>query len=220
LVLQDVAPLSLGIGTKGDIMNVVIPRNTSIPVKKTKVYTTSNDNNRVSIDVYEGERAKASDNNLLGSFILSCRRGAPRGTPLDVCFTIDENGILTVSAMEKSTGNTNKITITKDKKRLSRDKIKKLIEEAREYHAEDERFLRKAKVMNELDDCIYKFTNALKIEGVKSKLSFYKNIKINLAITKATNLLDKNKDKNELHVLEYHLKELKNMLEDPEVKSG
>jgi L1 cell adhesion molecule like protein len=95
-----------------------------------------------------------------------------------------------------------------------------LIEEAREYHAEDERFLRKAKVMNELDDCIYKFTNALKIEGVKSKLSFYKNIKINLAITKATNLLDKNKDKNELHVLEYHLKELKNMLEDPEVKSG
>jgi L1 cell adhesion molecule like protein len=218
LVLQDVAPLSLGIGTKGDIMSVVIPRNSSIPVKKTKVYATSKDNNRAgSINVYEGERAKASDNNLLGSFIISFRPGARRGTPVEVCFTIDENGILTVSAMEKSTGNTNKITITNDKERLSRDKIKKLIEEAREYHAEDEKFLKKAKVMNNLDDCIYKLRNALKNEEVKSS---QKVKHINLAITEATNLLDKNKDKNELNVLEYHLKELKNMLEDLEVKSG
>jgi L1 cell adhesion molecule like protein len=198
-------------------MSVVIPRNSSIPVKKTKVYTTSKDNLGATIDVYEGERAKASDNNLLGSFIISCRPGAPRGTPLEVCFTIDENGILTVSAMEKSTGNTNKITITNDKERLSRDKIKKLIEEAREYHAEDEKFLKKAKVMNNLDDCIYKLRNALKNEEVKSS---QKVKHINLAITEATNLLDKNKDKNELYVLEYHLKELKNMLEDLEVKSG
>jgi L1 cell adhesion molecule like protein len=220
LVLRDVTPLSLGIEAKGDIMSVVIPRNTFIPITKTKPYSTAIDNRGAFIEVYEGERAKASDNNLLGSFILSCRPGAPRGTPLEVCFTIDENGILTVSAMEKSTGNTNEITITSDKERLSREEIKKLIEEAREYHAEDEKFLKKAKVMNELDDCIYKLRNALKNKQVKSKLSSYKVKKINLAITKATNLLDKNKHQNELYVLQNHLKELERMLEDLEVKSG
>jgi L1 cell adhesion molecule like protein len=114
----------------------------------------------------------------------------------------------------------NEITITNDKERLSREEIKKLIEEAREYHAEDEKFLKKAKVMNELDDCIYKLRNALKNKQVKSKLSSYKVKKINLAITKATNLLDKNKHQNELYVLENHLKELERMLEDLEVKSG
>jgi L1 cell adhesion molecule like protein len=139
---------------------------------------------------------------------------------LEVCFTIDENGILTVSALEKSTGSMNEITITNDKERLSREEIKKLIEEAREYHAEDEKFLKKAKVMNELDDCIYKLRNALKNKQVKSKLSSYKVKKINLAITKATNLLDKNKHQNELYVLQNHLKELERMLEDLEVKSG
>jgi L1 cell adhesion molecule like protein len=133
---------------------------------------------------------------------------------LEVCFTIDENGILTVSALEKSTGNTKEITITNDKERLSREEIKKLIEEAKTYHAEDEKFLRKAKVMNELDACIYKLRNALKNKGLKSKLSSKKVKKINLAITNATNLLDKNKHQNELYVLQNHLKELESMLED------
>ncbi|MCH91585.1 heat-shock protein, partial [Trifolium medium] len=144
LVLRDVTPLSLGISTNNGTMSAVIPRNTSIPVKKTQGYVTANDSGGVSIEVYEGERASVADNNLLGSFILSCP-GVPRGTPLEVCFTIDENGILTVSAMEKSSGNTNEITITNDKEKLSREEIKKLIQEAREYRAEDERFLRKAK---------------------------------------------------------------------------
>ncbi|CAJ2669458.1 unnamed protein product [Trifolium pratense] len=200
-------------------MDVVIPRNTSIPVKKAKGYGTPKDSCGVSIEVYEGERASVADNNLLGSFILFCP-GVPGDTPMEVCFTIDENGILTVSAKEKSTGNTNEIRITNDRERLSTEEIKKLIEEAREYHAEDERFLRKAKVMNELDDCIYKLTNALKNEDVKSNLSSHKIKKINLAITKATNLLDKNKHQNELHVLENHLKGLESILEDIEIKNG
>ncbi|MCI22525.1 heat-shock protein, partial [Trifolium medium] len=92
-----------------------------------------------------GERARAPDNNLLGSFVLSCRPNAPRGTPLDVCFSINENGILTVSAKEISTGNMNEITITNDKERLKTLEIKKMIEEAEKYHVEDMKFLRKAK---------------------------------------------------------------------------
>ncbi|XP_045797293.1 heat shock cognate 70 kDa protein-like [Trifolium pratense] len=221
LVLRDVTPLSLGISINPGIraMDVVIPRNTSIPVKKAKGYGTPKDSCGVSIEVYEGERASVADNNLLGSFILFCP-GVPGDMPVEVCFTIDENGILTVSAKEKSTGNKNEITITNDRERLSTEEIKKLIEEAREYHAEDERFLRKAKVMNELDDCIYKLTNALKNEDVKSNLSSHKIKKINLAITKATNLLDKNKHQNELHVLENHLKGLESILEDIEIKNG
>ncbi|MCI26702.1 heat-shock protein, partial [Trifolium medium] len=116
LVLRDVTPLSLGIFVIGDIMSVVIPRNTSVPVKKTQGYSTAIDNQTATlIQVYEGERARATDNNLLGFFNLSWIQGVPRGHPLEVCFAIDENGILTVSAKEISTGNTNEITITNDK---------------------------------------------------------------------------------------------------------
>jgi len=99
LVLQDVTPLSLGISTYNeDIMSVVVPRNTSIPVKKTNGYTTLYDNQcSVLIRVYEGERARACDNNLRGSFGIPCLP-CPRGQPLEVCFSIDENGILTVTA--------------------------------------------------------------------------------------------------------------------------
>jgi len=128
LVLRDVTPLSLGISVNEDTMDVVIPRNTSIPVKKTKGYYTAKDNHRhVAINVYEGERTRVTDNNLLGSFILYCLPDTPRAHPLDVCFTIDENGILNVSAMEKSTG-TNEITITNDNERLSREEINKMIQ--------------------------------------------------------------------------------------------
>ncbi|AES89753.1 putative Heat shock protein 70 family [Medicago truncatula] len=220
LVLRDVTPLSLGISVNQDTMDVVIPRNTSLPVKMTKGYGTASDNHcRVSINVYEGERARVADNNLLGSFILSCLPDTPRGQPLDVCFTINENGILNVSAMEKSTGNMNEITITNDKERLSREEINKMIQEAREYRAEDEKFLRKSMVMNALDCCIYKLRNGLKIKDVNLKLSSQKLKKITDAIAVATNLLDKNNQRNEIHVLEDHMKKLENMLKDLEVKT-
>ena len=186
--MQDVAPLSLGIELNGDIMDVVIARNTSIPIKKTKGYSTSIDNQTAaSIKVYEGERARASDNNLLGSFSLSVRR-APRGQPLEVCFTINENGILNVSANEKSTGSKIVITVTNDKERLSSQEITKMIGEAEHYRVEDEKFLRKANVMNALDYCVYKMKNALKKIDVNLKLSSQENHKINSAITKAKSL--------------------------------
>ena len=172
------------------------------------------------IEVYEGERARVSDNNVLGFFRLSGLPSVPRGHPFDVCFAIDENGILTVSAEERSTRSKNEITITNDKERLSRVEIEKLIQEAKDYHAEDEKFLRKAKVMNALDDCIYKLRNALKNKDVKLKLSSQKNKNINRAITVAKDLLHKNNQGNEVDVLEDHLKGLESMLEHLVIKTG
>ncbi|KAL5057137.1 hypothetical protein RYX36_028741 [Vicia faba] len=163
LVLRDVTPLSLGVSSYGDIMSVVIPRNTCIPIKMTQSFGTVKDNQTsVSIEVYEGERTKASDNNLLGSFILSNLPPAPPGYIISISFAIDENGILTVTAMDKSTGNTNKITITNYKERLAAEEIKNLIEEAENYEIEDKKFIKKSYLMNALDYCVYKVRNALK----------------------------------------------------------
>ncbi|XP_012568922.1 heat shock cognate 70 kDa protein-like [Cicer arietinum] len=218
LVLRDVTPLSLGIGVyTEEIMDVVIPRNTFLPVMKTKGFVTAIDNHcSVLIKVYEGERAKASDNNLLGLFILSCLPGAPRGQPLEVCFAIDENGVLTVSAKEISTGSMNMITITNDKERLSTFEINKMIEEAERYHVEDMKLLKKTKVMNELDYCIYNLNNALVKKDVYRKLSRQESEKINNAITLAT--IDKNNKQKDIDVLEGHLKELERMLKHLIVK--
>jgi L1 cell adhesion molecule like protein len=112
--------------------------------------------------VYEGERTRASDTNLLGSFTLSGHTPVPRGHPLDVCFAIDENGILIVSAKENSSGKMNEITISNHKERMSAEEIKKLIKKADDYHVEDMKFLRKAEAVNALDDFICKMRNALK----------------------------------------------------------
>ncbi|RHN59366.1 putative Heat shock protein 70 family [Medicago truncatula] len=212
LVLRDVTPLSLGIATyKENIMSVVIPRNTSIPVKKTNGYFTLYDNQCiVDFPVYEGERPRATDNNLLGSFRLHCLP-APRGHPLEACFSIDENGILTVTAREISTGNMNAITITNDKERLSMFDIEKMIKEAAKYHVEDMQFLRRAKVMCALDSCVYNMKNALKKNNVNLILTPQEIEKINNAITVAMNLLDKNNKEKEIDVLEGHLEDLESM---------
>ncbi|KAK2414299.1 heat shock cognate 70 kDa protein [Trifolium repens] len=222
LVLRDVTPLSLGIAINvEDVMDVVIPRNTSVPVKKTEQYSTVYDNQcSAFIKVYEGERARAADNNLLGSFSLSCLPGAPRGHPLEVCFAIDENGILTVSAKEISSANMNEITISNDKERLSTFEIKKMIEEAETYHVEDKKFLRKAEVISALDSCVYNIKNALKKKDVYSMLTPQESEKINNAITVAMNLLDKNNQEKEIDVLEGHLKQLDSMFENLKVKTG
>ncbi|XP_057436306.1 heat shock cognate 70 kDa protein-like [Lotus japonicus] len=213
LVLSDVTPLSLGTSLKGDIMSVVIPRNTTIPVKKTKGYMTVKDNQTsVLIAVYEGERAIASDNNLLGSFVLSGIPRAPRGNCHDICFAIDENGVLTVSAKNITTGSKNGITITNDKGRLSTQQIKRLIQEAERFQAEDKKFLRKANAMNSLDEYIYKMRKALKNDYINSKLSSKEKEKISSAITKATNLLDGgNSQKDKIEVLEDYVKKLQRM---------
>ncbi|AET05310.1 heat shock 70 kDa protein [Medicago truncatula] len=213
VVLQDVAPFSLGIDSLGDIMTVVISRNTSIPVKKTIKRATIRDNQATAnIKVYEGERARASDNNLLGSFALSGLPSAPRSHLFEVCYAIDENGILTVSAYDRSSGSMNEITITNNKERLSSQEIEEMIREAEGYRFKDEKFLRKANVMNALDEWVYKLRNAVKNKDVKLKLSSQVTDKIISAITKTTNLLDDNQQ-SEIDVLENHLKELESVFQ-------
>jgi L1 cell adhesion molecule like protein len=191
-------------------MSVVIPRNTCIPVKKTKGYVTVEDNQTSSlIKVYEGERKRASDNNLLGSFCLSGHTLAPRGHPYDVCFAIDENGILTVSATNIASGNSNETTITNYKERLSDDEINKLIQEAENFQIEDKKFLKKGEAVNALENYIYKMRNAIKKDDINLKLSLPEIMKIESAITLATTLLDEKDHHNDSNVLENHLKELK-----------
>ncbi|XP_058780983.1 heat shock cognate 70 kDa protein-like [Vicia villosa] len=193
LVLQDVTPLSLGRSIVGDIMDVVIPRNTCIPVKETKSYVTSEDNQTSSlIEVYE----------------------APRGSPSsDVSFSIDENGIFTVSAENFALGNSNEITITNYKERMSAEEIKKLIKEAENYGIEDKKFLRKAEVVNGTDLYIYKMMNTLKKKDINSKLCSQEIKKIEDAIAVAKKLVDENKQDVEIDVLEDHLNGLEIRME-------
>jgi len=207
LVLRDVTPLSLGWMLDDDDMAVVIPRNTSIPVRKTKVfYTIEDKQSTVLIDVYEGERTRASDNHFLGSFCLDNLPRRCRGLPFNVCFNVDKNGILTVSAKEKRSGTKNKITITNDKGRLSTKEIEEMIREAEDYRVEDKKFLRKAELMNELNDCVNRMRNDL-------KHSSEENEKINYLITMATNLLDEDDPQIEIDVLEDNIKNIQSMFE-------
>ncbi|WVY92387.1 hypothetical protein V8G54_031475 [Vigna mungo] len=210
LVLKDVTPLSLGLSIKGDLMDVVIRRNTTIPIKKKQVFrTTKDDQFSVMIEVYEGERVKASNNNLLGSFSISGFPPAPRGYPFDVTFKINENGILSVSAEEKVTGNKNEIIISNDKGRLSNAEISIMIKEAENYKSEDDKFLKKANAMNDLDYHIYKIGKALKREDISSKLSSKEKEDIMSKISRATDMLDSRKQMEDIVVIEDFLKDLK-----------
>lgn len=171
-LLIDVCPLSLGIEVGGEIMHVLIKRNTTIPCNKEDIFSTAGDNQTaVKISVYEGERQRAKDNNLLGEFMLTdippMRRGQPQ---IKITYSINVNGLLEVTAVEQSSGKSNKITITNDKNRLSKEQIEKMVAEAEKFKDEDEKFKGRVEARGKLESMCHMLAEKEETKGKANEM--------------------------------------------------
>ncbi|KAG0658378.1 Heat shock protein ssb1 [Maudiozyma exigua] len=187
LLLLDVAPLSLGVGMQGDIFGVVVPRNTTVPTIKRRTFTTVGDNQTtVQFPVYQGERVNCKENTLLGEFDLKGIPMMPAGEPvLEAIFEVDANGILKVTAVEKSTGKTANITISNAVGRLSSEDIEKMVNQAEEFKAADEAFAKKHEARQRLESYVASIEQNVTDPVLSSKLKRNAKTKIEAALTEA-----------------------------------